>query len=90
VWLFLGFSSFFIENELGAVQDAVRARRASCKLQQEGRFFHSLSIRQPWAWLIVQGHKPIENRTWPTTYRGPLLIHAGVIGATEIHRASTR
>jgi hypothetical protein len=37
----------------------------------------TLSIRQPWAWLIVNGHKPVENREWSTTYRGPLLIHAG-------------
>lgn len=37
----------------------------------------ALSIRQPWAWLIVNGHKDIENRTWPTWYRGPVLIHAG-------------
>lgn len=37
----------------------------------------ALSIRQPWAWLIVNGHKPVENRTWETFYRGPLLIHAG-------------
>lgn len=37
----------------------------------------ALSIRQPWAWLIVNGHKPIENREWSTQYRGPLLIHAG-------------
>ena len=36
----------------------------------------ALSIRQPWAWLIVNGHKDIENRTWPTRYRGPVLIHA--------------
>lgn len=36
----------------------------------------ALSIRQPWAWLIVQGHKPVENREWTTHYRGPLLIHA--------------
>jgi len=35
-----------------------------------------LSIRQPWASLIVAGHKDIENRTWATPYRGPLLIHA--------------
>jgi hypothetical protein len=33
-------------------------------------------IRQPWAWLIVNGFKDIENRTWPTRYRGPLLIQA--------------
>lgn len=36
----------------------------------------ALSIRQPWAWLIVHGHKDIENRTWPTRFRGPVLIHA--------------
>ena len=33
-------------------------------------------IRQPWAWLIVEGHKDIENRTWTPRYRGPLLIQA--------------
>jgi hypothetical protein len=38
----------------------------------------ALSIRQPWAWLIVHGHKDVENRTWATNYRGPLLVHAGL------------
>ena len=37
----------------------------------------TLSVRQPWAWLIVYGGKDIENRSWRTPYRGPLLIHAG-------------
>lgn len=37
----------------------------------------ALSIRQPYAWLIVNGHKDVENRTWRTGYRGPVLIHAG-------------
>jgi hypothetical protein len=37
----------------------------------------ALSIRQPWAWLIIAGHKDVENRTWSTRHRGPLLIHAG-------------
>lgn len=36
----------------------------------------ALSIRQPWAWLIVQGYKDIENRGWVTGKRGPFLIHA--------------
>ena len=36
----------------------------------------TLSIRQPWAWLIVSGIKNIENRKWATKYRGTLLIHA--------------
>jgi hypothetical protein len=35
-----------------------------------------LSIRQPWAWLIANGHKDIENRTWSTHFRGRVLIHA--------------
>jgi hypothetical protein len=36
-----------------------------------------LSIRQPWAWMIVHGGKDIENRNWPTKFRGRFLIHAG-------------
>jgi len=35
-----------------------------------------LSVRQPWAYLIVAGYKDIENRTWYTGHRGPLLIQA--------------
>src|ERR1700682_4460171 len=35
-----------------------------------------ISIRQPWASLIVGGVKDVENRTWPTRYRGPVLVHA--------------
>lgn len=37
----------------------------------------ALSIMQPWAWLIVNRHKAIENRDWPTRFRGPVAIHAG-------------
>lgn len=37
----------------------------------------ALSIRQPWAWLILHAGKTVENRSWPTKYRGPVLIHAG-------------
>ena len=36
-----------------------------------------LSIRQPWAWLVCVGAKTIENRSWATTYRGVIAIHAG-------------
>lgn len=36
----------------------------------------TLSVRNPYAWLIVAGLKPIENRTWAVEHRGPLLIHA--------------
>lgn len=37
----------------------------------------ALTVCQPYAELIANGDKPIENRTWPTKYRGPLAIHAG-------------
>ncbi|HBP1419642.1 MULTISPECIES: ASCH domain-containing protein [Pseudomonas] len=36
----------------------------------------ALSIRQPWAWLVANGHKDIENRDWATNFRGRFLIHA--------------
>ena len=36
----------------------------------------ALSVRQPWAWLIVNGCKDIENRNWYTTQRGRIWIHA--------------
>jgi len=38
----------------------------------------ALTIFQPYAALIVAGIKDIENRSWSTSYRGSLLIHAGV------------
>lgn len=36
----------------------------------------ALSIRQPWAWMILHAGKDIENRTWPTQVRGRVLVHA--------------
>jgi hypothetical protein len=35
-----------------------------------------LSVRRPWAPLIVNGYKPLENRSWPTDFRGRIAIHA--------------
>lgn len=34
----------------------------------------ALSVKQPWAGMIYRGEKPIETRTWPTDYRGDVLI----------------
>ncbi|MBI4144609.1 ASCH domain-containing protein [Candidatus Woesearchaeota archaeon] len=36
----------------------------------------ALSLKQPWAELILQGKKTIETRTWKTSFRGKFLIHA--------------
>lgn len=47
----------------------------------------AITIQQPWAHLIIHGYldphtgklkrKDVENRTWVSSYKGPLLIHAG-------------
>ena len=36
----------------------------------------AISIRQPWAWAIIHAGKDVENRTWSTSFRGPVVIHA--------------
>lgn len=36
----------------------------------------ALSLWQPWASLVVLGLKQYETRSWKTTYRGTLVIHA--------------
>ncbi len=35
-----------------------------------------LSIKEPYASLIINGYKTYEFRTWKTKYRGKILIHA--------------
>jgi uncharacterized protein (UPF0264 family) len=37
---------------------------------------YALSLKQPWATLLVHGRKTIEVRRWPTARRGRILIHA--------------
>ncbi len=37
----------------------------------------ALTISQPFASLIADGLKFVENRTWYTSFRGELAIHAG-------------
>src|SRR5207249_879750 len=37
----------------------------------------ALSVKQPWAALLVAGLKTVEVRSWPTRRRGRILIHAG-------------
>jgi hypothetical protein len=43
----------------------------------------ALSIRQPWAWLAVNGHMDVDNRDWkPRTLPGKILIHASRFSMT--------
>lgn len=37
-----------------------------------------LTLTQPWASAIALGNKRVETRSWPTHYRGDLLIHAAI------------
>lgn len=45
-----------------------------------------LTVRQPWAWAIVQGGKDVENRSRNIAgnYRGPVAIHAAAREAAEM------
>lgn len=36
----------------------------------------AVSLMQPWPWAILHLGKDVENRTWRTGHRGPILIHA--------------
>ena len=44
----------------------------------------AISIREPWASLILSGEKTIETRTWKTKYRGPVLLCASKNPKSEI------
>lgn len=46
----------------------------------------ALSIRQPWAQLILDRGKDVENRSWPCPSKHvgtPILLHAGLAKPTE-------
>ena len=52
--------------------------------------FPAITIRQPWAALIVSGHKDIENRDWrlPDKFRNcTVLIHSSAKLAFDPHTA---
>lgn len=48
-------------------------------MQNTDQNVRAITVCQPYAELIARGDdvKPIENRTWFTSYRGTLFIHAG-------------
>ena len=52
------------------------------------RLVRALCVRQPWAWAIARGHKPVLNRCCDTDYRGPVAIYASLrvdLGSIESH-----
>jgi hypothetical protein len=70
---------------------AIRSIQSSNLLRTRtgAAFMLAISVRQPWAELILTGRKTVEVRKSTTKQRGPLLIHAaGIRGAKEFNRAS--
>lgn len=51
---------------------------------------YCLTIRQPWAWLIVNGIKDVENRTWKTNRRGMFYIHAAKASSMKDYKLATQ
>lgn len=41
-------------------------------------YMKALTVKEPWASLIINGYKEYEFRSWKTNYRGRILIHAGL------------
>lgn len=48
------------------------------KKEEEGseRIVKAITVWQPWATLLATGQKHNETRSWKTSYRGEILIHA--------------
>lgn len=50
----------------------------------------ALTIRQPYAWLIINAGKDVENRSWQTHFRGTFLIHAAKARSREEYDEARR
>src|SRR5271170_2645933 len=60
-------------------------QRSAGPITMEKTCEYALSIKQPWAALIVHGIKSIEVRAWPTARRGLVYIHAARIADDRPH-----
>ena len=63
-------------------------------LRSDGLPRLALSVRQPWAWAILEAGKDVENRDWRKPnpgleFRGPVAIHAAAgMGRDEYEAAA--
>lgn len=48
----------------------------------------AITLRPCWAWAVAHAGKRIENRSWPTKYRGLIYVHAGCGGVKRDDRES--
>jgi hypothetical protein len=78
VWLSGTVAGVLSDNAWIVLDDQLQGLTVSAK-QKHLRHLdtvRALTVRQPWAWAIAKGHKGVENRSRPVSYRGPLAIHA--------------
>lgn len=50
----------------------------------------ALSLRQPWAFLVVNGFKDVENRSWRSDFRGTIYVHASAAMSRKEYAACLR
>jgi hypothetical protein len=73
----------FCGGEIGSAQEMKVLKESpdgiteACHPECEPVTMKCLSVQQPWANAIFFLGKDVENRSWPTDYRGSLLIHTG-------------
>lgn len=51
---------------------------------------HVLTLKQPYAWLVVNGLKDCENRGWASKFIGRVLIHASQQPADDYYGLAMR
>lgn len=76
-----------MESAVGGHLESSEVEELRYMRLKPGRY-RLLTLRQPWAWLVVFGGKDVENRSWTTDYRGPILIHAGKEMTRREYRAA--
>jgi len=65
-----------LDKQTGAKKTAETSAQVDALVSKYGNL-PVLSIKQPWAWLILNAGKDIENRSWPTHFTGRFFIHTG-------------
>jgi hypothetical protein len=69
----------------GTLDDSTPAETACLKGPNffAGKGIRTLTVRQPWAWAIMQGGKDVENRSQKTSIRGTVAIHAAAAAPAD-------
>ena len=67
---------FYNTERIALYMNKTQPPQPGLKRLKQKNYMKAITIKQPFASLIVEGIKDIENRTWKTNLRGRVLIHA--------------